>query len=149
MPSNDLMDLFRAAVREDWGSVDRLLAELDRSGWPGGVQGITAVFGIAVNEMFRPGQDQQQISGFVSKVRAGLTSTDDIPQQDAEALICAALGETELAERVSAEVAIHAQIVLALRIFAELHVSETRLEAMLEEAEGLAIRWARQSGTTD
>ncbi|MGH3660863.1 MAG: hypothetical protein ACRDTQ_03260 [Micromonosporaceae bacterium] len=146
MARNDVMELFRAAVRHDWDDVNRLTATLDKQGWPGGVQGITAVFALTVDRRFTPGYDVRQISEFVAEVRGQLSKEDDVDPLAAEGLIRSVLGETELAEGIPADIAMHAQIVLALKMIEAEGLSDLDLERFLDEAETLVSRWS-QSGS--
>jgi len=65
----ELSDLIRAMARQDWGSVDRHLAELNRIGWAGGSQTIGAAFAIAVTRRFGSSDDPRAVASFVADTR--------------------------------------------------------------------------------
>ncbi len=141
MASSEIMDLFRAAARNDWAAVDRATERLDATGWPGGVTGITAVFGLAIQRRFPAEYETQDVVRFVAEARGEIADPNDIPPNEAESLILAALGDTERARNVPAEVAISTQIALALKIVSDEKLSDLELERFLNEAEALAARW--------
>lgn len=141
MASSDIMDLFRAAVREDSEAVDRLSEQIGEHNWPAVAGRIAAVFGLTVHRRFKPDGDVRDIARFVAEARAELAEGDDIPVLESEALIRAALGEAQLAESIPQDVAVPAQIVLAVKILRDEHLSGGEVEKVLAEADALAERW--------
>jgi hypothetical protein len=141
MASSEIMDLFRAAVQEDSETVDRLSEKIGEDNWPAIAGRIAAVFGLAVQRKFGPDSDVRAIVAFVAEARAELAEGDDIPPLEAEALVRAALGESELAENISQDVAVPAQIVLAVKILRDEHLSGKEVDQLLAEADALAKRW--------
>lgn len=141
MASSDIMDLFRAAVREDSEAVDRLSEQIGERNWPAVAGRIAAVFGLAVNRRFSPDSDVRDIASFVAEARTELAEGDDIPPLESEALVRAALGESELAENIPQDVAVPAQIVLAVKILRDEHLSGGEVDKLLAEADALAERW--------
>lgn len=141
MASSDIMDLFRAAVREDSETVDRLSAEMGEGNWPSAAGRIAAVFGLAVHRRFQAGGDIREVAAFVRDARAELDEGDDIPPMEAEALVRAALGESELAKNIEPDVAVPVQIVLAVKMLRDGNLSTDEVDKVLAEAAALAERW--------
>jgi hypothetical protein len=141
MANSELIELFRAAGRDDWDAVDQAVERLDTAGWPGGVQGITAVFGLAVHRRFPADYDVRDVIRFVADMRSDADVPDDIPPTDAEALIRAALGEPALAEHIPGSLSLSLQVALAIRIIAAERMPDAELERFLGEAEALVSRW--------
>jgi len=135
------MDLFRAAVREDSETVDRLSEEIGQDNWSAVAGRIAAVFGLAVHRKFGSESDVRAITEFVADTRADIDEGEDIRPLEAEALIRAALGETELAEGIPPDVAVPTQVVLAIKILRDEHLSGKDVNELLGEAESLAQRW--------
>ena len=147
MADSKIMDLFRAAIRNEWDAVDRAIDQLGSDRWLGGITGITAVFGLAVQRMFPADYQPHDVVRFVADARAELANPDDIPPNEAEALVLAALGDTDYAESVPAEIAVPTQIALTLKIVSDEKPSDLDLERFLDQAEALAARW-RKAGTS-
>jgi hypothetical protein len=135
---HEIMDLFRAAVRDDDAEVDRLSHSLVARDWASAAGQIAAVFGLAVRRRFSPEGDPRSVPTFVSEARAEVGG-DAIRPMEAEALVRAALGEAEPAD-IPREIAIPTEIVLAVKILREEHLSPGDMDAFLAEADALARR---------
>lgn len=139
MERQDIMDLFRAAVRDDEAEVDRLSRRLGARGWTLAAGQIAAVFGLAVRRRFSPEGDPRSVPTFVEQARAEVGG-DAIRPMEAEALVRAALGEPGLADHIPREIAIPTEIVLAVKILREEHLSPQDMDGFLAEADALARR---------
>ncbi|MER5453997.1 hypothetical protein ABT008_04385 [Micromonospora sp. NPDC002389] len=134
----EFSDLIRAMARRDWGTIDRLLTEVERSGWRGGSQVIAAAFAIAVNERFAPAPFPTAVARFVAETQAQFPAAQSLPRLEMEALVRAALGEVDLIDRLSPETALQMQIVLLGRLLQDSYRSEPELEAFVADVESTA-----------
>lgn len=147
MASSEVIALFRARVRDDNETVDRLSDQLEGTE-PRVLAGqITAVFGLAVHRRFTATSDASEIVRFVADFRNELDDPNEVPPTEAETLIRAALGDGGLAESIPLDVAIPAQIALAVKILQDENLSDLHLEKFLNEAEALAARYSRSPGS--
>jgi hypothetical protein len=137
----EISDLIRATARRDWGTVDQLLAELDRTGWAGGSQMISAAFAIAVSRRFRPGQDVRDITRFVADTRARYHGGATLSALDMEAMIRAVLGEADLVDGIAPESAFSAQLVILGTLLHDEDFSEPQLEEFIRDVEETAAEY--------
>ncbi|GAB3812633.1 hypothetical protein [Micromonospora zhanjiangensis] len=137
----EISDLIRATARRDWGSVDQLLAELDRTGWAGGSQMISAAFAIAVSRRFHPGQDVRDIARFVADTRARYRDGTKLSALDMEAMIRAVLGEADLVDDIAPESAFSAQLVILGTLLHDEDFSEPQLEEFIRDVEETAAEY--------
>ncbi len=140
MAARQVLDMFRAAVREGAAVGDRF-PEFEEDTWPAASARIAAVFGLAVHRRFEAPADRRAIISFVAATRTELSDRDDIPPAEAEALIRSALGESGAAEGISPDIAAPTQIILAVRMLRDERLTEAALDKHLAEADALAERW--------
>ncbi|GAB3808864.1 hypothetical protein [Micromonospora zhanjiangensis] len=137
----DLSDLIRALARRDWGTADRLTAELGRQGWAGGLQTIGAAFAIAVHRRFGSEASAADVARFVAEVRSQVPNGDELPALEMEGLIRAVLGEPELVDNISADLALGAQTFLLGALLQDENLTEQQLEGFIAEVEQTAARY--------
>jgi hypothetical protein len=137
----ELSDLIRAVARRDWGTTDRLLAELDRTGWAGGSQMMSAAFAVAVTRRFKPDTEVRAITAYVSDVRGRYRDGKSLPAMDLEAMIRAVLGEADLIDNLAPEAAFAAQLALLSALLDDADYDETQLEAFIKEVEQTAAEY--------
>ncbi|RIV40639.1 hypothetical protein [Micromonospora radicis] len=131
-------DLIHAMARRDWGTVDRLLDDLETTGWHGGLQVIAAAFAIALNERFAAGHSRTDVARFVAETRSRFPAAQSLPIREMEALVQAALGKVDLIDNLSPETALQMQIVFLGTLLQDGHHTEPELEAFLADAESIA-----------
>ncbi|GAB3799339.1 hypothetical protein [Micromonospora zhanjiangensis] len=137
----ELTDLIRAMARQDWGTIDQLLAELDRLGWAGGSQVLSAAFYVAVTRRFSPDTDVRAITAYVADVRSRYQDGKSLPAMDLEAMIRAALGEADLIDNLAPEAAFSAQLALLSALLDDLNLDEPQLESFIQETERTAAEY--------
>ncbi|MBB4957896.1 hypothetical protein [Micromonospora polyrhachis] len=124
-------------ARQDWETVDRLLNELNRLGWEGGSQTISAAFALAVDRRFY-GQGLQRIAQFVRETRARYQEGDTLPALEMEGMIRAALGEADPVDDIDPEAALSAQIAILATLLQDANFTESQLEEFIKEVEEVA-----------
>ena len=122
----------------DWGTVDRLLNEVESIGWRGGSQVIAAAFAIAVNERFATAHSPTVVARFVAETRSRFPAAQSLPTLEMEALVRAALGEVDLIANLSPEAALQMQIVFLGRLLQDGYQTEPELEAFVADVEDTA-----------
>jgi hypothetical protein len=137
----ELSDLIRAMARRDWGTVDRLLDELEVSGWHGGNQVIGAAFAILINQRFEAGHTPTDVAHFVAETRAQFPGAEDLPVMDMEGLVRAALGEPELANHIDPEAALQIQVVILGKLLQDEDLTEAQLEEFIADVEQTAAEY--------
>ncbi|MFY1635295.1 hypothetical protein ACN27F_18810 [Solwaraspora sp. WMMB335] len=137
----ELSDLIRAMARQDWGSVDRHLAELNRLGWAGGSQTIGAAFAIAVNRRFGSSDDPRAVASFVADTRRRYEQGEQFSALAMEGMIRAALGEPDLIDDIDAETAFSMQIAVLGTLLQDREWSEAELEEFVREVEQTAAQY--------
>ncbi|GAB3977038.1 hypothetical protein V1634_27075 [Plantactinospora veratri] len=137
----ELSELVRAIARRDWGSADRLTAELDQLGWQGAPQVIGAAFAIAVNDRFDSATDVRDIARYVSDIRGRYQDGNQLSALDVEGMIRAALGEVELADSINPEVAFQVQIFVLGNLLHDADLTEPQLEEFISQVEQAAARF--------
>jgi hypothetical protein len=137
----ELSDLIRAIARRDWGTADRLIAELDRLGWQGGPQVIGAAFAIAVNQRFESTSDVREVTRLVADTRSQFEDSGQLSALEMEGLIRAALGEVELADTIKPDDALQIQIVILGKLLQDADFTEPQLEEFISEVEETAARF--------
>ncbi|GIJ29182.1 hypothetical protein Vqi01_43440 [Micromonospora qiuiae] len=135
----EFSDLIRAMARRDWGTINRLLDEVESIGWRGGSQVIAAAFAIAVNEHFTAGHSPtDDVARFVAETRSQFPAAQSLPTLEMEGLVRAALGEVDLIENLSPEAALQMQIVILGKLLHDGYHTEPELEAFLADVESVA-----------
>lgn len=137
----ELSELIRAMARRDWGTIDRLLEELRTLEWDGAIQMIGAAFALAAHRRFHGYSDLREISGFVAETRSQYQQGHELPALEMEGLIRAALGETDLMDSISPDVALPAQIVILGTLLQDESLTEAELEAFIKEVEEVAAEY--------
>ncbi|WP_239095949.1 hypothetical protein [Micromonospora lutea] len=102
---------------------------------------IGAVFAIAVNGRFGPDTTPADVAQFVASARAGYEEGDSIPALETEGLIRAALGEAELADNISPDVALGAELFVLTKILQDANPTPEQLNAFVTEAEQTAAEY--------
>jgi hypothetical protein len=134
-------DLIRAMARGDWGTADRLLAEIGDKGLREGPQTITAAFFVAVQRRFGETADLQQIATFVATTRQRYADGHELPALAMEGMIRGALGEADLLDDIAPDVAFSAQIVILGTLLQDEQWTETELEEFIREVEQTAAQY--------
>jgi hypothetical protein len=136
-----LGELIQSMAHGDWGKTDALIADLDRDKWAGGIQVIGAAFAIAVNRRFGPDTTPADVAQFVATARASYEEGDSLPALETEGLIRAALGEAELADNISPDVALGAELFVLTKILQDASLTQEQLDAFIAEAEQTAAEY--------
>ncbi|GGM49336.1 hypothetical protein GCM10011608_37880 [Micromonospora sonchi] len=136
-----LGELIQAMARGDWETTDALIADLDRAKWAGGLQVIGAAFAIAVNRRFGADTTPADIAQFVATARASYEEGDSLPALETEGLIRAALGEPDLADNITPDVALGAELFVLTRLLQEASLTPEQLDAFVAEAEQTAAEY--------
>ncbi|MDG4785682.1 hypothetical protein O7626_07010 [Micromonospora sp. WMMD1102] len=131
----ELSELIRAMARQDWGTIDRLLDDLRQKEWAGATQVIAIAFALAVHRRFQPSYDLREITNFVTETRSRYQDGKELPALALEGLIRAALGEADLMDEISPEVALPGQIVILGTLLQEEIQSEAQLEKFVQDVE--------------
>ena len=134
----ELTELIRALARQDWETVDRLLDTLREKEWAGATQVIGAAFVLAVHRRFRRGRDLRDITNFVAETRSRYQEGKDLPALDMEGLIRAALGEVDLMDEISPDIALPAQIVILGTLLHDENLTEADLDQFITDVEETA-----------
>nr|WP_230416615.1 hypothetical protein [Micromonospora tarapacensis] len=128
-------------ARGDWEKTDSLIADLERDRWAGGLQVIGAAFAIAVNRRFGPGTTPADVAQFVATAQASYEEGDSLPTLETEGLVRAALGEAELADNISPDVALGAELFVLTKILHDANMTQDQLDAFVAEAEQTAAEY--------
>ncbi|MFY1635288.1 hypothetical protein ACN27F_18775 [Solwaraspora sp. WMMB335] len=136
-----LSDLIRAMARGDWGTADRLLAEVGDKGLREGPQTNTAAFFVAVQRRFGETPDLQQIATFVATTRQRYADGHQLPALAMEGMIRAVLGEADLLDDIAPDVAFSAQIVILGTLLQDQEWTEAELEEFVREVEQTAAQY--------
>ncbi|WP_444950226.1 hypothetical protein [Micromonospora ureilytica] len=139
----EFSDLIRAMARRDWGAVDQLLNGLEKSGWGGGNQMISAAFAIAVNDHSSSAHSPTEVTRFVAETRTQFPGAESLPTLEMEALVRAALGEVGLIDNLSPEIALKMQIVFLGKLLQDRDPTETQLEEFIADVERTAAEYSR------
>ncbi|MGW4462970.1 hypothetical protein [Micromonospora sp. NPDC004704] len=137
----ELSDLIRAIARRDWGSADRLIAELDQLGWQGSTQVIGAAFAIAVHRRFDSTSDLREITRLVAETRSQFEDSRQLSALEMEGLIRAALGEVDLVDSITPDDALQIQIVMLGKLLRDEDLTEPQLEEFISEVEETAAKF--------
>ncbi|WFE22464.1 hypothetical protein O7621_03700 [Solwaraspora sp. WMMD937] len=128
-------------ARQDWGSVDRHLTELNRIGWAGGSQTIGAAFALAVNRRFGSSDDLRGVASFVADTRKRYQEGEQFSALAMEGMIRAALGEPDLIDDIDAETAFSMQIAVLGTLLQDRQWTEVELEEFIREVEETAAQY--------
>ncbi|MDG4762972.1 hypothetical protein O7632_02425 [Solwaraspora sp. WMMD406] len=134
-------DLIRAMARGDWGTADRLLAEIGDKGLREGPQTITAAFFVAAQRRFGETPDLQQVATFVATTRQRYADGHELPALAMEGMIRAALGEPDLIDDIDAETAFSMQIAVLGTLLQDREWTEAELEEFIREVEQTAAQY--------
>ncbi|MEH1016356.1 hypothetical protein V6U90_25030 [Micromonospora sp. CPCC 206060] len=138
--NREMVDYIRTMLKGEHAENDRLESLLDERGWDGFPTLLGAVFYFAVNRRFSESATAAEIMWFVTEMRAsapaGGSETD---ANSAEKLIRAALDPSIEAD-VEPQMAGRIQGMVILHILGGGNVSDEELDALLDEAFGLAQR---------
>jgi hypothetical protein len=140
---SDLSDLIRALARRDWGTVDRLVSELQRAGWPGALETLGIAFATAVHRRFDQDASPTAVAQYVHDLRADYQDGQTLPALEMEGLIRAALGEHDLVDNIPADVALGAQVFILGRLLQDEDLTEPRLESFIADVMETAAPYLR------
>lgn len=136
----EVTDLVRALAWANWPEVDRLLAEIDRTGWQGSAPVLGAAFALMVHRRFEPGQDVREITAFVAEARSRYEDGGKLPALEMEAMIRAALGEADLADNVAPDVAFEVQLAVMTTLLQDADMTDAELDEFISDVAGVAAR---------
>ena len=125
----------------------RLLAELRRTGSVGAAQVTTAAFEVAVRRLFRSGVEPIEVRSFVAELRRAFG--EEVPVKQTETLILAALGEDVPIDDIEIPLRAKAKVITIGGVKDVLMLDEAAVNAILVEAEALAIERGAQPTLAD
>lgn len=140
METTTLSGLIRALARGDWDTADAVVADLDRSGWVGGIQIIGAAFAVAVNQRFDAQSTADDVARYVAAARASYQGGETLPALEMEGLVRAALGEPSLADNIVPEVALGIEVFVLGHLLQEFNLDAAQLDEFVAEAEQAAAQ---------
>lgn len=135
--------ILEASLRGDFDDAERLNAEFSDIPFSDSAVLVGAVFYLAVKHRFSGGADHATVKAFIDEALAEYANAQPpIKPLTAEALVRAALGETELMQGIGAEEAVPVQMSLVYKIVADAELSHADISALLDKGEKLATSWS-------
>ncbi|MET8041781.1 hypothetical protein ABZU25_13065 [Micromonospora sp. NPDC005215] len=136
----ELPEYIRTMVRGDHAANDAVEARLDAEGWDGLPRFLAAVFFLAVDRRFGEAAGRADVITFVGDLRAGLADGGpEINAEAAEALIMSII-DPSIDYSISQEMIGRIQAATVQKILTDDHLTDDELNALLNEAAGLASR---------
>lgn len=136
--------ILEASLRGDFDEAERLNAELGDIPFSESAVLVGAAFYVAVKHQFREDSNHAAVIAFVNEAMAEYANAQPpMNSVTAEALVRAALGESELMRGIEAEEAVPTQLSLVYKVVQDAQLSGDDISALLDQSERLATRWSQ------